>query len=273
MSLHLPIGIIAPLSGRKFLKKLLSAIFVLLAVNLFGAEGMWMPQQIPQLADELRKMGLKMDPNRFADLTGDPMGAVISLGGCSASFVSPDGLVVTNHHCGFGALQFNSTPQRDLITNGFLAKTRDEELPAGPGSRMFVTTNIEDVTSRVTGNLTAKMSDADREKAIDRQVKQLVSECEKPGGVRCRVASFFEGAQYLRTTQMEIRDVRLVYAPALGIGDFGGETDNWMWPRHTGDWSYLRAYVGKDGKPADFSKDNVPYHPAHTLKVSTESVN
>jgi hypothetical protein len=234
---------------------------------------MWMPQQIPQLADELKKAGLKIDPNRFADLTGDPMGAVISLGGCSASFVSPDGLVVTNHHCGFGALQFNSTPQRDLITNGFLAKTREEELPAGPGSRIFVTTNIEDVTKRVTSGLTPKMTDIDREKAIDRATKQLVEECEKPGGVRCRVASFFEGSQYLRTTQMEIKDVRLVYAPALGIGDFGGETDNWMWPRHTGDWSYLRAYVGKDGKPTDYSKDNVPYHPAHILRVSNEGMN
>src|SRR5438874_1627193 len=234
---------------------------------------MWMPQQIPSLAAELKKAGLKIDANRFADLTGDPMGAVISLGGCSASFVSPDGLVVTNHHCGFGALQFNSTPQRDLITNGFLAKTREEELPAGPGSRIFVTTNIEDVTNRVSGNLAASLSNIDREKTLDRNVKQLVDECEKPGGVRCRVASFFEGAQYLRTTQMEIKDVRLVYAPALGIGDFGGETDNWMWPRHTGDWSYLRAYVGKDGKPADYSKDNVPYHPAHILKVSSEGMN
>jgi hypothetical protein len=179
---------------------------------------------------------------------------------------------VTNHHCGFGALQFNSTPQRDLISNGFLAKTRGEELPAGPGSRIFVTTQIEDVTGRVTGNLDSKLSNIDRNKAIDRNVKQLVDECEKPGGVRCRVASFFEGTQYIRTTQMEIRDVRLVYAPALGIGDFGGETDNWMWPRHTGDWSYLRAYVGKDGKPADYSKDNVPYHPGHVLKVATQGV-
>jgi hypothetical protein len=255
-------------------KKLLIGILALAATTAaFAAEGMWMPQQIPSLAAELKKAGLKIDPARFADLTGDPMGAVISLGGCSASFVSPDGLVVTNHHCGFGALQFNSTPQRDLITNGFLAKTRDEELPAGPGSRIFVTTNIEDVTARVTGSLPASLSNIDRDKALDRNVKQLVDECEKPGGVRCRVASFFEGSQYLRTTQMEIKDVRLVYAPALGIGDFGGETDNWMWPRHTGDWSYLRAYVGKDGKPADFSKDNVPYHPAHILKVSTESVN
>ncbi len=217
-------------------------------------------------------MGLKIDPNRFADLTGDPMGAVVSLGGCSASFVSTDGLVVTNHHCGFGALQFNSTPQRDLITNGFLAKTRDEELPAGPGSRILVTTKIEDVTSRVLAGLKPKMSDLDREKAIDRATKELVEECEKPGGVRCRVASFYEGSQYLRTTQMEIRDVRLVYAPALGVGDFCGETDNWMWPRHTGDWSFLRAYVGKDGKPADYSKDNVPYHPAHILKIATEGV-
>src|SRR6266851_373694 len=249
------------------------ALLALAATSAFAAEGMWMPQQIPQLADELRKMGIKIDPNRFADLTGDPMGAVISLGGCSASFVSPDGLVVTNHHCGFGALQFNSTPQRDLITNGFLAKTREEELPAGPGSRVFVTTSIEDVTNRVTGGLTAKMGDLDREKSIDRATKQLIEECEKPGGVRCRVASFFEGSQYLRTTQMEIRDVRLVYAPALGVGDFGGETDNWMWPRHTGDWSYLRAYVGKDGKPADYSKDNVSYHPAHFLKVSSEGMN
>src|SRR5436309_16054605 len=146
------------------MKKTLIVLIAPLAANLYGAEGMWMPQQIPQLAVELQKMGLKIDPNRFADLTGDPMGAVISLGGCSASFVSPEGLVVTNHHCGFGALQFNSTPQRDLITNGFLAKTRDEELPAGPGSRIFVTTNIEDVTARVTGGLTPKMTDLDREK-------------------------------------------------------------------------------------------------------------
>ncbi len=255
------------------MKKLLIGILSLAAASAFGAEGMWMPQQIPSLAAELKKAGLKIDANRFADLTGDPMGAVISLGGCSASFVSPDGLVVTNHHCGFGALQFNSTPQRDLITNGFLAKTRDEELPAGPGSRIFVTTNIEDVTARVSGNLAASLSNIDREKALDRNVKQLVDECEKPGGVRCRVASFFEGSQYLRTTQMEIKDVRLVYAPALGIGDFGGEADNWMWPRHTGDWSYLRAYVGKDGKPADYSKDNVVYHPARVLKVATEGVN
>ena len=256
------------------MRKLAIGILSLVAAtSAIADEGMWMPQQIPQLAAELRKAGLKIAPSRFADLTGDPMGAVVSLGGCSASFVSPDGLVVTNHHCGFGALQFNSTPQRDLINNGFLARTHEEELPAGPGSRIFVTTKIEDVTGRVSGGLSDSLSGLDREKALDRNTKQLVEECEKPGGVRCRVASFFEGSLYLRTTQMEIRDVRMVYAPALGVGDFGGEADNWMWPRHTGDWSYLRAYVGKDGKPADYSKDNVPYHPAHILKVSNEGMN
>jgi len=235
---------------------------------------MWMPQQIPQLAAELQKAGIRIDPNRLADLTGDPMGAVISLGGCTASFVSPDGLVVTNHHCAYGSIQHNSALlKQDLLKKGYLAKSRDEELQAAPGSRVFVTTKIEDVTDRVTGNLPAKLDDRARSKELERRGKQLVEECEKPGGVRCRVASFFEGTQYLRTTQMEIRDVRLVYAPAEGIGNFGGETDNWMWPRHTGDWSYLRAYVGPDGKPADFSKDNVPYHPAHFLKVSTKGLN
>ena len=254
------------------MKKALLVIFAAIAVNGYALEGMWMPQQIPQLADELRQMGLKIDPSRFADLTGDPMGAVISLGGCTASFVSPQGLVVTNHHCAYGSIQHNSTADRDLLKNGFLARTLEEELPASPGSRVFVTTKIEDVTARVTGKIPSKTSDADRARLIERREKELVAECEKAGGVRCRVASFFEGSQYLRMTQMEIRDVRLVYAPAEGVGNYGGETDNWMWPRHTGDFSFYRAYVGKDGKPADYSKDNVPYRPAHHLKVSAEGV-
>jgi hypothetical protein len=247
-------------------------LLLLVCVPAFS-EGMWMPQQVPQLAAELQQRGLKIDPARLSTLTGDPLGAVISLGGCTASFVSPDGLVITNHHCAYGSIQYNSSAQRDLITNGFLARTRGEELRAAAGSRVFVTTTIEDMTDRVTGNLAAKLADADRARTIERREKQLVDDCEKGGGVRCRVGSFFEGSQYLRITQMEIRDVRLVYAPAAGIGNFGGETDNWMWPRHTGDFAFYRAYVGKDGKPADYSPDNVPYRPAHWLKVATEGVN
>ena len=234
----------------------------ILATSAFADEGMWMPQQLPQIADRLQKSGIHIDAARLADLTGDPLGAVISLGGCTASFVSPDGLVITNHHCVFGSIQHNSTAGRDLITTGFLAKTREEELPAAPGTKVWVTTQIEDVTARVVSGLKRGLGDADRARAIDRREKELIAECEKPGGVRCRVSTFFEGSQYLRLTQDEIRDVRLVYAPARMIGEFGGDIDNFEWPRHTGDFSFYRAYV--DGKP---------YHPKHWLKLSKHGVN
>jgi hypothetical protein len=232
---------------------------------------MWMPQQIPQLEAKLKALGFKGDAKSFADLTGQPMGAVVSLGGCTASFVSPDGLIVTNHHCVTGGLQFNSTPQRNLLKDGYLAKTREEELPNGPGSRVFVTTSVVEVTESVTGGIDPKATDRQRRDLIDRRVKERIAACEK-GGQRCNVASFFDGLKYFEIAQLEIKDVRLVYAPADGIGVFGGETDNWRWPRHTGDWSFLRAYVGKDGKPAVFSKDNVPFKPKHWLKVSTEGI-
>lgn len=247
------------------------AALVLLPVVARAEEGMWMPRQIPALAAQLRAMGFTGDPESFADLTGQPMGAVVSLGGCTASFVSPDGLIVTNHHCVVGGLQFNSTPERNLLRDGFLAPTREAELSDGPGSRVFVTTAVTDVTKAITGGIDAKVSDRERYDIIDRRVKERVAACEADGS-RCRVASFFEGREYFEIRQLEIRDVRLVYAPAEGIGLFGGDTDNWRWPRHTGDWSFLRAYVGRDGRPASYSKDNVPYRPAHWLKVSAAGV-
>jgi hypothetical protein len=243
----------------------------LLVGGLFAEEGMWMPQQIPEMAAKLKALGFKGDPKAFADLSAQPMGAIVSLGGCTASFVSPDGLIVTNHHCVTGGLQFNSTPARNLLKDGYLAKTRGEELPNGPGSRVLVTTSVNEVTSAITGNIDAKATDRERYELIERRVKERIAACEK-GGPRCNVASFFAGLKYFEIAQMEIKDVRLVYAPAEGIGVFGGETDNWRWPRHTGDWSFLRAYVDKDGKPAAFSKDNVPYQPKHWLKVSTEGI-
>ena len=241
------------------------------AVGLHAEEGMWMPQQMPELAARLRALGFKGDAKEFADLTGQPMGAVVSLGGCTASFISPDGLIVTNHHCATGGLQFNSTPQRNLLKDGFLAKTRGEELPNGPGSRVFVTTSVTEVTNSILDSIPPNATDRERYDTIDRREKERVAACEK-GGQRCRVATFFGGLKYFEIAQMEIRDVRLVYAPAEGIGVFGGETDNWRWPRHTGDWSFLRAYVGQDGKPAAFSKDNVPFHPKHWLKVSGSGI-
>jgi hypothetical protein len=243
----------------------------LCAAGLHAAEGMWMPQQIPEMAARLQALGFTGDAKAFADLSGQPMGAIVSLGGCTASFVSPDGLIVTNHHCVTGGLQFNSTAQRNLLKEGYLAKTRGDELPNGPGSRVYVTTKVTEVTSAITGNIDAKATDRERYDLIERRIKERVAACEK-GGLRCSVSSFFSGLKYFEIAQMEIKDVRLVYSPHDGIGVFGGETDNWRWPRHTGDWSFLRAYVGTDGKPAAYSKDNVPFKPTHWLKVSTTGI-
>ncbi|MBV8519877.1 MAG: S46 family peptidase [Acidobacteria bacterium] len=243
------------------MRKTVVLLLALFTVRAFADEGMWMPQQIPQLAAQLKREGLQLDPNQLADLTGDPMGAVVQIPGCTASFVSADGLIVTNHHCAFASVQHNSSPEHDYLETGFLAHTREAELPAAPGTKVWVTTNIEDVTPRMTTGFTAKTTDAERAKTLDRREKTLVAECEKPGSVRCRVASVFEGAQYLRLTQAEITDVRLVYAPSQRIGDYGGEVDNFEWPRHTGDFSFFRAYAG--GKP---------YHPNHWLKLATSGV-
>jgi hypothetical protein len=250
---------------------LLAAALPLAAAMVHADEGMWMPQQIPALAEKLRAIGFAGDPQAFADLTGQPMGAIVSLGGCTASFVSPEGLIATNHHCVTGSLQHNSTPERNLLADGFLARTRDAELWIGPGSKLWVTVSVKDVTDAITGRIDPKLDDRARYELIERRVKERTAACEA-GGLRCQVASFFEGLQYFEIAQLEIPDVRLVYAPAEGIGNFGGEADNWRWPRHTGDWSFYRAYVGPDGRPAPFAKANVPYQPKRWLNVQPAGV-
>ncbi|HET6922233.1 MAG TPA: S46 family peptidase [Anaeromyxobacteraceae bacterium] len=245
------------------------ALALLAAAPTGAEEGMWMPSQIPSLAPRLRALGFRGDPAAFADLAGDPMGAIVSLGGCSASFVSPEGLVATNHHCVTSALQQNSTPERNLLQEGFLARTRADELWSGPLSRVYVTVSVQDVTGHVAGKLSRRLSDLARQEAIERRQKERLADCEK-GGLRCTVAPFFDGLLWLEIAQVEIGDVRLVYAPPAGVGRFGGETDNWMWPRHAGDFALLRAWVRPDGKPGPRAPDNVPYRPARWLRVSPE---
>ena len=231
-------------------------------------EGMWMPQQLPQVAKELKAAGLKLDPTTLTKLTEFPMGAIVSLGGCSASFVSPQGLVATNHHCVYNSVAVNSTPERDLLANGFLAKTFAEELPAAPGSRIFVTTAVTNVSDKIiTADVAKLQRQGTHRRDRERTRRTLVAECEKDAGHRCTVSSYYGGLEFYLIKQLEIRDVRLVHAPPAGVGKFGGDTDNWMWPRHTGDYGFYRAYVSKDGKAADFSKDNVPYQPKHVLKT------
>ncbi|HEY0955161.1 MAG TPA: S46 family peptidase [Roseateles sp.] len=247
----------------------LLAAAALAVATAHADEGMWMPKQLPQIAKPLKAGGLALDPKTLNDLTGFPMGAVVSLGGCTASFVSPQGLAVTNHHCAYGSIQYNSKPERDLLKNGFYAITLADELPAAPGSRMLVTVDMKDVSADVLNAKTLALTGKARTDAIEATEKSLVAACEADKGHRCNVYSFFGGLQFQLIKQMEIRDVRLVHAPATGVGLFGGDADNWVWPRHTGDYSFYRAYVGPDGKPADFSKDNKPYAPKHHLKLAS----
>lgn len=250
---------------------LAAAVSVGLISSAHAVEGMWQPAQLPGIAATLQQHGLKLDPKTLTDLAAYPMGAIVSLGGCTASFVSPEGLVVSNHHCVYGALQLNSTPENNLIEKGFLARTKADELSAGPSSRIFVTEEIRDVTREITATLNDAMSGAERYKAIEQAIKEQVKACESDG-YRCDVHTFHGGYSYQLIRQLEIKDVRLVYAPPSSIGKFGGDVDNWMWPRHTGDFGYLRAYVSKDGKSAPYSKDNVPYQPKHVLKVNPQGV-
>jgi hypothetical protein len=244
----------------------------ILSTAAHADEGMWMPQQLPQVAKQLKAAGLKLDPATLTKLTEFPAGAIVSLGGCSASFVSPLGLVATNHHCVYGSVAHNSTPERDLLANGFLAHNLAEELPAAPGSRIFVTKAVTDVSKQVITPEVARLTGKKRSDAIEKNQKSIQAECEKDAGHRCTVSSFYGGLEFYLSKQLEIRDVRLVHAPPEGVGKFGGDTDNWMWPRHTGDYGFYRAYVSKDGKAADYSKDNVPYVPQHFLKLAKEGV-
>jgi hypothetical protein len=250
--------------------------FALVALSSGGPvlaeEGMWLPSQAREIGKDLRAAGLKLDPAALADLQGAPLNAIVSLGDCSAAFVSPEGLVATNHHCVYGSVQFNSKPGRDYITDGFLARTAADELPGEPRSRVYAIEALTDVTEAMTRGLTQGMPGAERFSRLDANRKALISACEKQPNRRCDVRAYFGGATYLLQRQLEIQDVRLVYAPAVGLGDFGGETDNWMWPRHTGDFGFYRAYVAPDGSSAPYAKNNVPYRPKAWLKVAKEGV-
>ncbi|WP_038053608.1 S46 family peptidase [Thermomonas fusca] len=239
------------------------------ATAVHADEGMWVPQQLPEIAGPLKKAGLKLDPKQLANLTGDPMGAVVSLGGCTASFVSPQGLVATNHHCAYGAIQLNSTAEKNLIRDGFNPATPADEVSAGPNARIYVLEDITDVTADAKAAMAAAGSDpVARADALEAFEKKTTSACEADAGYRCRVYSFMGGNTWRLFKNLEIKDVRLAYAPPASVGKFGGDIDNWMWPRHTGDFAFYRAYVGKDGKPAAFGKDNVPFQPKHWLKIA-----
>ena len=232
-------------------------------------EGMWLPNQTPELASKLKEAGLEIDPALLSNLQSAPMNAIVSLGGCSAAFLSPDGLVATNHHCVYGSIQYNSKPGQDYLTDGFLAKTNADEVQAAPGSRIYVIEDLRDVTSAMNKGVTTKLDGLARFDKLEANRKSLIAACEKQANRRCDVRAYFGGHTYYLQQQLEIKDVRLVYAPASGIGNFGGETDNWQWPRHTGDFGFYRAYVSPNGASVPYAKDNVPYKPKSWLKIAT----
>ena len=249
----------------------LALLLAACATSAHADEGMWMPSQLPSIAKELRAAGFRGNPADLADLTKYPMSAVVSLGGCTASFVSPQGLAVTNHHCALGAIQLNSTPERNLIQDGFIAATQADEVSAGPAARMWVTVGFDEVTDRILADASGKTGRAYFD-AVDAAKKAAVAACETDAGHRCSVAEMYYGRAYYLIRQFEVRDVRLVYAPPRSIGNYGDDIDNFMWPRHTGDFTFYRAYVGKDGKPAAYAPENVPYAPPAHLSVSTAAV-
>jgi hypothetical protein len=227
----------------------LAASLVLAAGLTSGEEGKWTPQQVLQLDPAwLRKMGLELPVSRLWDPKGGTglLAAAVNIGGCSAGFVSRTGLILTNHHCLFGILQEHSRPGRDLITGGFLAQSPDQELP-GKTTRVIVPNKFTDVTGEVNAAVPAGAADLERLEAIEAKQKALVAACEETPGARCNVAAFDGGLEYVLVEGFELTDVRLVYAPPRAVGEFGGEPDNFRWPRHTGDFAMARVY--RDGKP------------------------
>lgn len=233
--------------------------------------GLWLPAQVTGEAQTLRNLGLKIDPKELSDPLSGVLGAVVNIGGCSASFVSADGLIATNHHCAVSALQYNSTPGENLLRDGFVASAPSAERWSGPTGRVFVTRSLTEVSDKLRAVLASVSDDLERQRALERFEKETLAACEKARpGLRCELKSFYGGLHYYLIEKLELKDVRLVYAPPAGIGNFGGEVDNWRWPRHTGDFALFRAYVGKDQRPADHAADNVAYQPPHHLELAQE---
>ncbi len=247
------------------LLSLLSASFILSA-----DEGQWQPHQLKNLQGELKQVGISLPAEQIADIDQYPMNAILSLGGCSAAFVSNKGLIITNHHCVYGAIARNSTPENNLVEQGFLAKSFDEELTAG-SQRAFIANKVTNVTAKILSNL-ANLTGKERYNAIQVERKSLIKACETQAKYHCSVKAYHHGMEYFLTRFIKFKDLRLVYAPMDSVANFGGDIDNYEYPRHSADFSFLRAYVDKNGEPAAYSKDNVPYQPKSFLKVNGQGV-
>jgi len=251
-----------------FFARLSLALLCSAAACASADEGMFSASQIPQLGQVLKDAGYRLDPQKLADLNNGPLKAVVRAGGGTGAFVSAHGLLLTNHHVANGVIQYNTTAQRNLIDQGFVADSLSAELPANPDFRVLVTSAFERVTEEVLRASKGLRGRAYFD-AVDRSSKAIIAACERQPATRCAVATMDYGLEFYRVEQLELRDIRLVYAPPRAIGNFGDEIDNFVWPRHSGDFTLLRAYVGRDGKPADFDARNVPFKSPIHLKAAT----
>jgi hypothetical protein len=252
-------------------------IFIVLAFTFNASlvkadEGMWLPLLIKRLnMEDMQKKGLKLTAEEIYSVNNSSLkDAIVALGGgfCTGEIISDKGLMLTNHHCGYDAIQKLSTPQSDYLTNGFWAMNLEQELPAG--FDVWFLERMDDVTDRVLQGVKDNMSHGERQKIIDDNTKKILA--EEGNEFTIKIKSFYHGNEFYMFKYNVFKDVRLVGTPPESIGKFGGDTDNWMWPRHTGDFSIFRVYADKDNKPAAYSKDNVPYKPKHHLPISLKGV-
>jgi hypothetical protein len=252
---------------------LLIGIAFMSITSVFGKEGMWLPTLLNKYnIEEMKQMGFKLTAEDIYSASRESMkDAVVIFGsGCTGEFISGEGLLITNHHCGFDAIQNNSSVEHDYLTNGFWAKTHQDELSNSDLS-VRILQRMEDVTEKVLAGTESKPKDS-VSVIISRNSKKMVSQASEKGKYEASIQPFFAGNQYFLHVYLVFQDVRLVGAPPSSIGKFGGDTDNWMWPRHTGDFSLFRVYAGKDNQPAKYSADNVPYNPKKFFKISLKGV-
>ena len=247
---------------------------ILASLSARADEGMWLPSLISQRISDMQEKGFRLDDEDIYSINQASLkDAVVLFGrGCTGELISPEGLLLTNHHCGYSQIQQHSTVENDYLRDGFWAMTREEELPNKGLTVSFLERMVE-VTESVLEGYTDEMNEEQRAEIVKANSQALIKEATKQGnGLRATVEALYYGNQYFLFLYRQYEDIRLVGAPASSIGKFGGDTDNWMWPRHTGDFSMFRIYADKDNNPAPYSKDNVPYKPKKFFRISTGGV-
>jgi hypothetical protein len=255
-------------------RNFLAVALVLAAVlKALAGEGMWLPLLLKQNEAEMQRMGMKMTAEDIYSINkGSLKDAIIRFGGgCTGSVISPSGLILTNHHCGYGQIQYHSSLERNYLENGFWAKSPAEELP-NPGLTVTFITRIEDVSKQALAGVTANMTERERQAAIEKNTNEIASRAAKEAWQDAAVRPFYYGNAYYLFITETFRDIRLVGAPPGAVGKFGADTDNWVWPRHTGDFSMFRIYADQNNRPAAYAPGNVPYRPKHYLPVSLNGI-